>query len=407
MTTKNNAQVSLDDELLKSYVIDESQIDKHSYPCLRTISSAFIFQFQAVPNIVEQPEYVYIPERFLLGEQGRNISLFISEWNMSWESAQARFDLFGDNFPKQLEWLEKFKGNNIYLIPYGKDNKYGSYSPIYNLLPIKWIKRYRLPFLQNNLWPASPFQAKVNYLLPTDIDSRLSGAFGSYIWPLLNSQSKMSAYDSNESIKILAHNLDYWVPHINKTIEERMRAFPTCDFVDEKQRELIYEVSRSAPTGIVVQRPLKGGLVWEGEEDAWEVAKEIVETADKYGKLREIIDAIKSNRVEDDFSDRWSYEKEDFERKLFNKRSKFKVKFVELDETISVQGHETEVTENIFWEDFMGLLDKKEKQVVVLIRSGYTKLGEVSSVLGYANHSPVSKALKKIRKKLEFYIDNS
>ena len=42
------------------------------------------------------------------------------------------------------------------------------------------------------------------------------------------------------------------------------------------------------------------------------------------------------------------------------------------------------------WGDFMGLLDGKERGIVVLLRSGTTNLAEIGQVLGYASHSPVS-----------------
>jgi len=45
------------------------------------------------------------------------------------------------------------------------------------------------------------------------------------------------------------------------------------------------------------------------------------------------------------------------------------------------------------------LLDAKERHIVVCLRSGVTKLGDIASSLGYANHSPISKALTCIRKK--------
>lgn len=71
--------------------------------------------------------------------------------------------------------------------------------------------------------------------------------------------------------------------------------------------------------------------------------------------------------------------------------------FVELPDTLPVQGPETEVENDMFWENFITFLNPKERQVVILIRNGITKVGEISKILGYANHSPVSKALKKIR----------
>ena len=146
-------------------------------------------------------------------------------------------------------------------------------------------------------------------------------------------------------------------------------------------------------------------VIWAGEIDAWNATKELVEVADRNGKLRGIIEAIRCNRVEEDFSDRWSYAREDFERKLYSKRSKVKVSFVQLDDTVPVHGPCCELDEDILWEDFIGLLDKKERQVVVCLRRGETKVGEISKILGYANHSPVSKALKRIREKAKRYFE--
>jgi len=37
--------------------------------------------------------------------------------------------------------------------------------------------------------------------------------------------------------------------------------------------------------------------------------------------------------------------------------------------------------------DFLALLDERERQVVVLLRSGYTKVGDVADILGYKNHT--------------------
>lgn len=98
-------------------------------------------------------------------------------------------------------------------------------------------------------------------------------------------------------------------------------------------------------------------------------------------------------------SDHWSYAREDFERKLYRKRAKVQVRFVELTDTIPVQGPETEVVDRLVHAEFLALLDRRERQVIVLLQSGVTSLTEIADILGYANHSPVSKRLAQIRKK--------
>lgn len=94
-----------------------------------------------------------------------------------------------------------------------------------------------------------------------------------------------------------------------------------------------------------------------------------------------------------------NYEREDFERKLHRKRSKVKVIFVEMPDTVPIYAEDTEVHERILWGDFMALLDAKKRRVAICLRRGSVGVVDIAKELGYANHSPVSKALAKIRRK--------
>jgi hypothetical protein len=150
-----------------------------------------------------------------------------------------------------------------------------------------------------------------------------------------------------------------------------------------------------------------GGTVWMGEEEAGAVVRDAVEFADETGRLRDIMDAVRSHRVEDDFSDHWSYAREDFERKLHGKRRKVKVTFVEVPDTTPVQGPESEIIGNLVTNDFMAMLDRTNRQIVVLLSSGVTSKTEIADILGYANHSAVSKRLARIRAQAEKFFDQS
>lgn len=151
--------------------------------------------------------------------------------------------------------------------------------------------------------------------------------------------------------------------------------------------------------------PRAGSDVWRGEEEAAEIVGWTVDEVDADGRLRGILDAIRSHRVEDDFSERWTYAREDFERKLYRKRSKIKVRFVELTDTIPVQGPETEVVDRMVFGDFLALLNERDREVVVLLYSGITNLTEIADIMGYRNHSPVSKRLKRIREHAARFFD--
>jgi hypothetical protein len=213
--------------------------------------------------------------------------------------------------------------------------------------------------------------------------------------------SPLRAFSSSDPIRLLAHNLDFWLPPVTAAIEEILRDFLVVD--GGMSEEPVRLEDGTIFDGLVAAGPRIGGDLWCGEAEAAEVVQLAVEHADTDGRLRGILEAVRSNRVEDDFSEHWSYARDDFERKLYRKRTKIKVRFVELTDTIPVQGPETEIEDNLVFADFLALLDERERQVVVLLRSGTTKVGEVASTLGYKNHSPVSKRLALILKKAADY----
>lgn len=78
---------------------------------------------------------------------------------------------------------------------------------------------------------------------------------------------------------------------------------------------------------------------------------------------------------------------------------------MELPDTIPVQGPETEVEGQVVTADFMALLNAREREIVVLLNSGLTNLTDVAKELGYANHSPISKKLARIRKQAEKFFE--
>ncbi len=58
---------------------------------------------------------------------------------------------------------------------------------------------------------------------------------------------------------------------------------------------------------------------------------------------------------------------------------------------------------NIFTNDFLTLLDPRNRQIVVLLSSGVTRMTEIAQLLGYTNHSAVTKRLAQIRRSAEKY----
>jgi hypothetical protein len=140
----------------------------------------------------------------------------------------------------------------------------------------------------------------------------------------------------------------------------------------------------------------RGGDVWTGELDDAELVRDTLEGRSD-GQLHAILDAVRPTRLQEDFSDKWSNVREEFGRKLYWKRPNIAVKFVELTDTIPVQGLSSDPDGSRVTNEFLAILDERSRQLVILLNSGYTKATELAEVLGYANHSAVSKRLATIR----------
>jgi len=392
------------------YLANGKDLLPDNFPELGNLSSAFIFQFLPKPSETKPPEFAYVPvdrKRDWGKDESVRIDVMISEWNIAWESGHLRSEfipqVMGEDFPHTLKWLSEIDKANIYLIPRYGESSLEAFVPLYQLLPVRTLERFNLPLFRTGLWPASFDHFRSTYL-PVNIEEQIAKAFACHVWPLVNTQSKIQAFSKDDPIVLLSHNLNYWLPHIYKVIENRLRQMPRVEFDDEGQEEKLHRLRKEIPESVSLNRPLCGGVIWQGEDDAWEATKEMVEIADKQGRLRAIIDAVKSSHVEDDFSNIWSFAKEDFERKLHHKRAKVRVSFVELDRIIPVHAPTSELHDNLLWEDFIALLDVKERRIIICIKNGATRLAEISKHLGYANHSPISKALNRIRKKAMKYL---
>ena len=369
------------------------------FPGLRSFPTGMIYTFLPVPKApAPPPEYVFVPtpDRMFGNDEDTRYHLAVQDWNLAWETAQLRPEFFSRELPKKLRWLRKYRERDITLVPLRGSSRLAAYTLLYHLLPLHALERFGIPALGRGGWPLGSVQTADH--LGAGIETKLTRAFAHHVWPLLCPGSSLAAFATDESIRLLAHNLDYWFPHADQVVRRRVREFPRPP-VEAKHRARFEKLKADVPDHIATIVPRYGGDVWSGEAEAWEATQEVVELADRDGRLRAIIDAIRSHRVQDDFSHRWSYAKEDFERKLYRKRSKVKVTFVEIDDTIPVHGPQTEVDESLLWEDLFAVLNEKERRIVVCLRSGYSGATEISKQLGYANHSPVSKALASIRAK--------
>lgn len=389
----------------EQFFADADSLTAEMYPRLTNLSAGHLYQRVIRPVVSAPPEYITVPFDGVCGAGGRDLRLAVAEWNLLWEAAQFRRRFFSeDDLPPAIYEIADLGDVNVTFIP-RTDTRYYEYAPLFHLLPYQTVQRHGLPALRCRQWPYVMGNEPVDRFLPADFEQRLSRAWARTVWRHLNSGSPLRAFSESDPIRILAHNLDFWLPPMTAAIQEILSGMPVVD--GDVREEPVPLMDGTFLDGAVGGSPRVGTDVWRGEAEAADVVQATVEHADADGRLRGILDAVRSHRVEDDFSAHWSNAREDFERKLYSKRSKIQVRFVELTDTIPVQGPETEIIDRTVYGDFLTLLNPQERQVVVLLHSGVTRLTEIATLMGYKNHSPVSKRLAQIRQKAARYFKDA
>jgi hypothetical protein len=384
--------------------LEEPGVSADEHPRLWNVSAGMIYQRVLRALEPSPPEYVTVPlPRWSQTDAGLTVA--IAEWNMLWEAAQYRRRIFSEEqLPLPLREIADRGDLNVVFVP-KTASRYYEYAPLFHLLTRATVERHGLPLLRGGQWPYLAEMGWIGRYVPRDFQARLERAWAYAVWKHLMPGSPLRAFSGSDPIRLLAHNLDFWLPPVTAVIQDILRSLPVVDKGVKEIHPLLTD--GTVFEDAVMTNPRMGSDLWRGETEAAEVLGWTVDEADAGGQLRGILDAVRSNRVEDDFSEHWSYAREDFERRLYRKRSKVKIRFVELTDTIPVQGPETEVEANMLFADFLALLDKRDRQVVVLLQSGVTKVGDVAKILGYRNHSPVSKRLARIREKAAEYFDQS
>jgi hypothetical protein len=390
------------DEIQREHLFaSDDKIEPELFPRLTNLSAGLMYRAVIRPEEPAPPEYLTVPP--LPGMSELETAGVISSWNMLWEAGQFRRRFFDeDNLPAPLAEIADRGDLNITFIP-RTQSRYFEYAPLYHLLPRATLERFGLPLLHAGQWPFVASIVDHDRWLGPEFHERLTKAWAYAVWPHLMPASPPSAFTRNDPIKLLSHNLDFWLPAVNQVVQETLREFPIVD--NGVQPGPVPLIDGSVLEGATLGGPRKGGDIWTGETDAAEALAWTVEEADRTGRLRGILDAVRSHRTEDDFSDRWSYAKADFERKLNGTRRKIKVHFVELDDTTPVQSPESEVVGDIVTSQFLALLNPTDRAVVIVMNSGVTKLTDVADQLGYANHSAVSKRLTRIRRQAQAFFD--
>lgn len=230
--------------------LPEEEATPDTHPSLYNISAGMIFKGIVRPDQPQLPDYVAIPMDRSSGDMTRlALAGQVGMWNMLWEAGQFRRRFFDEaEIPKPIAKIAELGDVNVVLVPRTR-SRYFEYAPLFHLLPKSTLDRFGLPLplLRRGQWPFLADASHPDRHLPHDFAETLARAWAATVWPYLNSGSGVRAFSQDDPIRLLAHNLDFWVPPVTSVIQQTLGEFP--------------EVDRGTKRGPV---PLEDGSVLEG-----------------------------------------------------------------------------------------------------------------------------------------------
>ena len=225
-----------------------AQLDPAWFPGLLLCSPAFLWNFVYRPLHHRDPEFVYVPF-----QKRRDMPTFLKMIRpFTNGTLPGSPDIYVPVF-FQINCLPNSPGSPgsrslicTFCLTLGRDMKLTLRCITFcRSLP---LKASPFPFFLRGSWPVSLAYSDWQFsILPNDFEDRLSQAFAHRIWPLLHERSEMFNFSRNDPLVILSHNLDFWLPHAYRVIEDRLREFPRCEFESTDQVGTLMRLRREIP----------------------------------------------------------------------------------------------------------------------------------------------------------------
>lgn len=265
--------------------------------------------------------------------------------------------------------------------------------PLGGIMPAEFMDHARMKEFLGYLMPVPPFGPEERAEVRFDGD-RIRFRIGRLV--------RETRHDSNQSgglMDDLGPNTGFFLS--GNSLEELMHRRR-----DMESHRFQPRTPEFTDTGLVLLPVLGEGELWNladpgGREEAF---SELF-GRDEQDSLEPILRVLQRDVLPEDLRDKgWSHLKEDLHRKFYRKARKgqkrVQVVCVEtLDEFPVADPSALLVEEDELLRSVMVLLDPRERKVIVLLRLGRTQ-NEIASELGLADHSGVSRIIKKMEPKV-------
>ncbi|WP_231332086.1 hypothetical protein [Actinomadura graeca] len=213
----------------EQFYAEPEAVTAELYPRATNLSAAHIYRRVIRPLVPDPPEYVTLPMPRIRDEDGVRLDVMVAQWNLLWEAAQLRRRFFSeDDLPPVMHEIADRGDVNVVFVPRTASRHY-EYAPLFHLLSHSTLQRYEMPALRCGQWPYVAKTEPVDRFLPADFEQRLSRAWAATVWRQLVSGSPLRAFSDSDPIRLLAHNLDFWIPPVTAAIQDILGGLPRVD----------------------------------------------------------------------------------------------------------------------------------------------------------------------------------
>jgi hypothetical protein len=381
---------------------------------MRAMSNAFTKQLEIVDKDrwAHGPlELVLVPTdgAFMATEAGAALQLALLEWNQSYAAGRARDGETFDTVAARIKGIEHWANPNIILAPTTRTGVSELHIMLASLLPESALQDNGLERVRANMGLA----LFGRYDLPASYVTTVEEAFAKLMWLKIAPRRRFNPefFSATSPLRLLAGDTRFWMNRIYRVaLDRRETWFEPTTHIDrewESMQELQKKFNDSVPedsrSEFDLRRPLRGGTIWD-ETDAAErdaVLEDVLTGAGVMQSLEPVIDLLQSQRAHEDFSNRASWIKEDFERTFYSKRAKLKVALVEtVDDAPVWSSDECDGYGEVLFRDLLAALNVKERKLLVALRMGRTA-SDIAAADGLKGHASISRRISALKARIQ------
>jgi hypothetical protein len=354
----------------------------------------------------------------------------IADWNRHYRGGSLREADNLEAVQKMVPALRRCRNPNIFLVP--RVNGYTElHAMLASVVPDDILRQHGISKLRADFWlyphlfnfckeldqpgiverlPLHEYQTRKREAARAYAPAACR-AFETYIWTKLakDQRWRFEFFDPRSPLRLLASDTPFWMNRLYRVALERSEGFEEVSEEGEKWKplwELRRELHRVIPQdqwpNFLVRRPLMGGWLWDPDdpEDCEAVVEEMLNGGGVMASLEGVLEVLHKHLIHEDFSDRYSWIKEDFQRTFYRKRSKIKVTLLETIDNLPVwPANEPLGYGEVLFRDLLAFFDRRDRHIVIAVRNGKT-VSDIAEELGHKGHAAISRRLAQIKVKL-------